>query len=169
MSLQVDIVRSRYRRCLRLRVLGTGGVARLPPAWWLSRMVRAVAPGGSCQPRPPAMRAASPSTPDSPGGTAAGGPESWDQRGLGDGLPAKSSEPIIGRPRRHAAAPRSPRSRVRATELDENELRALATADHVIVHVDNDGRRYAAACMRAAPDQVEAIAQRLAALILRMG
>ena len=53
--------------------------------------------------------------------------------------------------------------------LDEHEeVRALlAKADRVVSHVDAEGRQWVVAAARLTPEQVEAIAQRLAAVLLR--
>jgi hypothetical protein len=52
----------------------------------------------------------------------------------------------------------------------DDEMHALfAKADRIVSHVDPNGRQFVAAAARLSPDDVEAIAQRLAALFLRGG
>jgi hypothetical protein len=53
---------------------------------------------------------------------------------------------------------------------DHDESRtSLADAHRAVSHLDADGHRWVAATARLTPEQIEAIAQRLAALFLRAG
>jgi hypothetical protein len=102
--------------------------------------------------------------------------------GTAVGVPVPARGPRKARPaRKPTPAPDATRPRpdladasARTGELPlvgiDDEMRVLfAQASRVVSHVDADGHQFVAASARLSPDDVEAIAQRLAGLFLRGG
>jgi hypothetical protein len=77
--------------------------------------------------------------------------------------------PAPGVPGVDAAGSAVPALELPAFVIDDEMGAIFPRADRVVTHVDANGRQFVAAAARQTPDDIEAIAQRLAALFLRGG